>query len=144
MKSAIQKNLLLLFAMTPAVGTGQSVVAGDAIGELSGVVVSLMIVVGVILVSAWILRRTPLAAATRKTGPLKLVATLPLGPKERLLLVEADGCEVLIGVSPAGIFPLHRYASGVVSEEGTVAEPHDPPDSFTRSMKAAMWLKDAS
>ncbi len=99
---------------------------------------------GVILASAWILRRTPFASATRKTGPLKLVATLPLGPKERLLLVEADGCEVLIGVSPAGIFPLHRNAGGAASRESEVAEPLDPPDSFTRSMKAAMWFKDPS
>ena len=144
MKSTIQLVFALLVAMTPGVGTGQSAVTGDAIGELSGVVVSLMIVVGVILAAAWVLRRTPFAAATRKNGPLKLVATLPLGPKERLLLVEADGCEVLIGVSPAGIFPLHLNANGAISPERTVADPLDTPESFTRSMSAAMWLKDPS
>jgi hypothetical protein len=29
---------------------------------------------------------------------------LPLGPKERLVLVEARGEELLIAVSPAGVF----------------------------------------
>jgi flagellar biogenesis protein FliO len=33
-----------------------------------------------------------------------VLAALPLGAKERLLLVEARGTELLIAVSPAGVF----------------------------------------
>ena len=93
-------------AMMPQISFAQSSPVGEPLAELSGVILSLIAVVGIILAAAWLIRRTPFAAATRRNGPLKLVASLPLGPKERLLLVEADGCEVLIGVSPAGIFPL--------------------------------------
>jgi flagellar biogenesis protein FliO len=40
----------------------------------------------------------------RSNGPLKVLAALPLGPRERLVLVEARGEEILIAVSPAGVF----------------------------------------
>lgn len=142
MKSTAQIAAVFLVAMTPAAGRAQSGAGADPFGELSGVVLSLLIVVCAILAAAWVLRRTPLAAANRKSGPLKLVATLPLGPKERLLLVEADGCEVLIGVSPAGIFPLHRTAHDGDPAPESEARSRHAPASFARSMDPAALLGD--
>ena len=133
----------LLFVM-PTLGRAQSATVADPFGDLSGVVASLLIVVCVILAAAWLLKRTPFAAATRKDGPLKLIATLPLGPKERLMLVEADGCEVLIGVSPAGIFPLHRTPAGDETTLDALAEPDPVPESFTRPFSLPMWVRGPS
>jgi flagellar protein FliO/FliZ len=78
---------------------------GVQVGNLSSVALSLALVVGFIFAAAYVARRTPFAALARgKNGPLKVVAALPLGPKERLLLVEARGEQLLIAVSPAGVF----------------------------------------
>ena len=74
-----------------------------AMADLSGVVLSLLLVVGFILAAAWVVRRMPLGIG-RGNGPLKVLAALPLGPRERLVLVEARGEELLIAVSPAGVF----------------------------------------
>jgi flagellar protein FliO/FliZ len=74
-----------------------------AMADLSGVLLSLGLVVGFILVAAWVVRRMPLGLG-RGNGPLKVLAALPLGPRERLVLVEARGEELLIAVSPAGVF----------------------------------------
>jgi flagellar protein FliO/FliZ len=71
--------------------------------DLSGVVLSLALVVGFIFAAAWVVRRMPLGLG-RGNGPLKILAALPLGPRERLVLVEARGEELLIAVSPAGVF----------------------------------------
>ena len=76
---------------------------GVAMGDLSGVLLSLALVIGFIFVAAWLVRRMPLGIG-RGNGPLKVLAALPLGPKERLVLVEARGEELLIAVSPAGVF----------------------------------------
>ncbi len=76
--------------------------------QLPGVVVSLGLVVALIVVAAWLLRRSPLGAFARANGPLKVVATLPLGPKERLILVESEGSRLLLGVAPSGIFTLNE------------------------------------
>lgn len=77
---------------------------GGAVTDLSAVMASLAAVVGVILVAAYAARRLPFGFVTRSNGLLKVVAQLPLGPRERLLLVEARGSELLIAVSPAGVF----------------------------------------
>ena len=87
-----------LFAAKPALAAPTV-----AMADLSGVVLSLLLVVGFILVAAWVVRRMPLGIG-RGSGPLKVLAALPLGPRERLVLVEARGEELLIAVSPAGVF----------------------------------------
>jgi flagellar protein FliO/FliZ len=74
-----------------------------AMTDISGVLLSLALVVGFIFAAAWIVRRMPLGMG-RSSGPLKVLAALPLGPRERLVLVEARGAQLLIAVSPAGVF----------------------------------------
>ena len=67
-------------------------------------IMSLALVVGFIFAAAWVVRRMPFGLGARGNGPLKVLAALPLGPQERLVLVEARGEELLIAVSPAGVF----------------------------------------
>ena len=76
------------------------------IGNVSNVIMSLVLVVGFIFAAAFVVRRMPFAAFARGQGPLKVLATLPLGPRERLVLVQAHDAELLIAVSPAGVFNL--------------------------------------
>lgn len=76
---------------------------GVGLADLSSVILSLVLVLGFIFGAAWLVRRMPFSVG-RGNGPLKVLAALPLGAKERLLLVEARGVELLIAVSPAGVF----------------------------------------
>ena len=54
-----------------------------AMADLSGVLLSLVLVVGFILAAAWVVRRMPLGLG-RGNGPLKVLAALPLGPTRAL------------------------------------------------------------
>ena len=76
---------------------------GVGLGDLSSVILSLLLVLGFIFGAAWLVRRMPFTVG-KGNGPLKVLAALPLGAKERLVLVEARGVELLIAVSPAGVF----------------------------------------
>ena len=114
-------NALVAAAFMPRVVFGQSVPGLQPVNELSGVVISLAVVVAVIVVGAWAVRRSPLGAVARKVGPLKVIATLPLGPKERLVLVEAAGRELLVGVSPAGIFALRQTEAAEIPPAATAS-----------------------
>ena len=78
--------------------------------DLSSVILSLALVVAFIVGAAYVVRRTPFGAGVRRGDALKIVAALPLGPRERLLIVEARGEELLIAVSPAGVFNLRSGA----------------------------------
>jgi flagellar protein FliO/FliZ len=93
-----------------------------AMADLSGVILSLALVVGFIFAAAWVVRRMPLGLG-RSTGPLKVLAALPLGPRERLVLVEARGEELLIAVSPAGVFNVGAAEKRTVASVRPSAEP---------------------
>lgn len=91
--------------------------------DLSSVILSLALVVGFIFAAAWVVRRTPFGVG-RGNGPLKVLAALPLGPRERLLLVAARGEELLIAVSPAGVFNVGTPSASAGTKPGaTPAEP---------------------
>ncbi len=110
---------------------------GVDIAQLSNVIMSLGLVLAVILGAAYVLRRTPFGAGGRRNGPLQVVATLALGPKERLLLVQARDTELLIAVSAAGVFNIGgahfgttaRAAGDNAAHEGVVSgpQPASPP-----------------
>ena len=68
------------------------------------------------------MRRAPFSIG-RANGPLKVLAALPLGAKERLLLVEARGTELLIAVSPAGVFNVGTPSSTAAAGSGPGAQP---------------------
>jgi flagellar protein FliO/FliZ len=93
-----------------------------AMADLSGVLLSLVLVVGFIFAAAWVVRRMPLGLG-RGNGPLKILAALPLGPRERLVLVEARGEELLIAVSPAGVFNVGAPQGSSQPAKPAVAEP---------------------
>jgi len=94
---------------------------GVALADLSSVILSLTLVIGFIFGAAWLVRRAPFSIG-RGNGPLKVLAALPLGAKERLLLVEARGTELLIAVSPAGVFNVGTPAPA----QQTVRAPAEP------------------
>ena len=101
---------------------------GVDIADLSGVVMSLALVLTFIFGAAFVLKRTPFGQVGKRNGLLKIVAALPLGPKERLLLVQARDRELLIAVSQSGVFNLSAGNAGLggavapqVEQEGPAA-----------------------
>jgi flagellar protein FliO/FliZ len=99
---------------------------GVEVADLSTMIVSLALVIGFIFAAAFVAKRMPFTLGARGAGPLKVLAALPLGPKERLVLVQARGEELLIAVSPAGVFNVGRApsaASGAPARYATADAP---------------------
>ena len=87
-------------------------VPGLEVTGLSTMIMSLALVIGFIFAAAFVAKRMPFGLGARGNGgALKVLAALPLGPKERLLLVQARGEELLIAVSPAGVFNVGAQAA---------------------------------
>jgi flagellar protein FliO/FliZ len=100
---------------------------GVDIADLSGVVMSLALVLTFIFGAAYVVRRTPFGNVGRRNGLLKIVAALPVGPKERLLIVQARDRELLIAVSQAGVFNLSAQNAGLGGVAAPQGEPQNPP-----------------
>ena len=94
-------------------------------GELLRVVLSLLGIIALILVAGWLSRRLQRGSggAGRR---IRCVETFALGTRERLLLLDADGKRLLIGVGAGGMRTLHVYGD-VPTEAVAAAEPVRPP-----------------
>jgi len=120
--AAIAGTLPVAAVTLPAAAQEQ---VANPLAQLPSMGLSLALVLALIVAAAWLLRRSPWGALARASGQLKIVATLPLGPKERLVLVEAGGQRVLLGVGPAGIFPIHQPATEAADAARPAAAPVD-------------------
>lgn len=84
--------------------------ATGTLGALGGSLIALLLVVGLILALAWLLRRLP-GAALRPHPGLRVVAQLAVGVRERLVVVEVGTQQLLLGVTGEQITLLQRLES---------------------------------
>ena len=77
---------------------------------------ALVAVVLAILALAWLLKRLQ-SGVISGSAHLKVVASLQVGPRERVLLVDIAGTQVLLGVTAQQITALHRFRDQVVAPE---------------------------
>ncbi len=75
----------------------------------------LIIVLGFIVLLAWLLRRTQ-HLHTTANGKLKVIAGLPLGARERIVLIEAGSEQVLVGITPQQIQTLHVAVGHIIHQ----------------------------
>ena len=94
-------------------------------GELIRVMLSLGAIVALSVAAGWLTRRLQ----ARQVGGgrrLRCIETMPISTRERVLLIEADGKRLLVGVGAGGIRALHVY-EGTVPVEAAPAPAPLPP-----------------
>jgi len=103
--------------------------AGTTVGQhapntvgMFGAILALLAVLALIIGLGWVLKRLP-GSGFRPADGLKLVATLTVGTKERVVVVEVNGRQLLLGVTAGGINALHT-----LEEPLPVAPPPRLPD----------------
>lgn len=88
---------------------GTVIVPGSELDSMTGplvrMVVSLAAVLALVAGLAWLLRR--FRGGQLQGGLIQIVSGLSLGPKERVVLLRVGDEEVLVGLTPSGISPLH-------------------------------------
>lgn len=82
---------------------------------LFGAVLALLAVLALVVGLGWLLKRLP-GSGFRPADGMKLVASLSVGAKERVVVVEVNGQQLLLGVTAGSINALH-----------TLSEPLPPP-----------------
>ena len=94
-------------------------------GELIRVVLSLGAIVALIFAAGWLTRR--LQSRQFVGGRrLRCVESMSISARERVLLIEADGKRLLVGVGTGGVRALHVY-EGTVPVEAVPAPVSLPP-----------------
>ncbi|MGV8919918.1 MAG: flagellar biosynthetic protein FliO [Pseudomonas sp.] len=75
-------------------------------GQLTQLVLGLLLVIGLIFGLAWLLRRVQ-SAGPRNGQVIELIGSRALGARDRLLLVQVGNEQILLGITPGRITPLH-------------------------------------
>ena len=88
-------------------------------GNLVGVTLNLLMVLAAIVILAWVFKRAQ-GFTQPAAGSLRVTATLPLGPRERILLIAVGDEQIVVGASGAGLRTLH------VLEQPLPDAPHGP------------------
>ncbi|MCY1287152.1 flagellar biosynthetic protein FliO [compost metagenome] len=117
-------------AATAAAAPSAAPAGSGMAAQLGQLAIGLLLVLGLIFVLAWLLRRV------QQLGPrggqvIKLVASQALGPRDRLVLVEVGGEQILLGISAGRIAPLH-----------VLKDPVHLPDAQATSPEFAQRLMD--
>src|SRR4051812_22491474 len=95
--------------------------APSGIASLGQVTLALGLVLALIFVAAWLMRRLRGFGKTG-TGTLDILAELPLSQKERAVLIRVGTQQVLLGVAPGRVTTLH-----VLDEPVSVTPPNSGP-----------------
>jgi flagellar protein FliO/FliZ len=99
-------------------------------GQVLQLLLGLLLVIGVIFLLAWLMRRVQ-QIVPRGGRVIKILATQALGPRDRLVLVQVGGEQVLLGLTPGNITSLH-----------VLKEPVHLPDAEPASTEFAQRLME--
>ncbi|MBA1291853.1 flagellar biosynthetic protein FliO [Pseudomonas lurida] len=110
------------WAAEPVAQAAAAPVVGSVGGQLTQLVLGLLLVVGLIFVLAWLMRRV------QRVGPgngqvIEMIGARALGPRDRLVLVQVGEEQILLGITPGRITPLHVLKTPVNVDKTQSATP---------------------
>ena len=113
---------LSALAAEPVAQVAAAPAVGSVSGQLTQLVLGLLLVIGLIFVLAWLMRRV------QRIGPgngqvIELVGSRALGPRDRLVLVQVGEEQILLGITPGRITPLHVLKTPVNVAQTQAATP---------------------
>jgi len=97
-------------AMAPGVAIAQAGTTADPVldsARLTEMVLGLALVVALILVLAWVLRRTLHLQPRGSSERMRVLAAHSLGARERVVLLQVGVRQLLLGVAPGRVHLLH-------------------------------------
>jgi flagellar protein FliO/FliZ len=104
-------------------------------GQLLQLLFGLLLVVGLIFALAWLMRRVQ-RGVPGNAQVIELVGSRAIGPRDRLVLVQIGNEQILLGVTPGRITPLH-----VLNEPVQVPERQPVNSEFAQRLMDLMGNK---
>ncbi len=102
-------------ALGAYIPTAQAQGAAMPVTGVGQMLFGLAVVIGLVFAVAWIARR--LGVSGQDASPLlRRVAALPVGPRERIMIVEAGNDWLVVGVTSQSIQTLHTMPKGEIPE----------------------------
>ena len=116
-------------ADTVATEVGSSLFTGDYLLQVVG---SFFLVICVLLAMMLLLKRFN-SVGTSKGGYIEILASAPLGQRERAVLLQVGEEQILVGVAPGNVRALHHISHPVLLSEAETSLTFKEVWNFARS-----------
>jgi flagellar protein FliO/FliZ len=113
-------------ATTTPIGSGR---------HLVDVSLALMGIIGLIFAISWFVKRFS-HGAFATNAHIKILSAMPLGTRERIVLIEAGGQQLLLGITSTNINTLHVFEAPIVVDSKV-----DTQSDFSRKLMAILQQK---
>ena len=123
---------------TPAPVVSSPPVTATSVGggrHLLSVTLALFGIIALIFAISWFVKRFGHVGFAQNQH-IKIIATMPLGTRERLVLVDAAGQQLLLGITASSINTLHSF-----QEPAVVMEKEDRASDFSRKLMSILQQK---
>ncbi|MBD5805149.1 Flagellar protein FliO [Azoarcus sp. Aa7] len=118
--------LALAAATTPLFAADAAVPAAPGITDgLGQMLLGLAIVLGLLLGCLWLIKK--LSAPHGAAAGLRVLGAVPVGPRERVVLVEVGGQVLVLGVTPTNVRTLHTLPANALQNTSPGAPPISGP-----------------
>lgn len=121
MAAASASQVAFVAHAAPATPVPDSLDPPVGLAEVLGMGFSLVMIIGAVVLVGWLYARSQ---GVRGAGGdvISILAAQPLGPKERIVLVEVGGKQIVLGMTSAQVQTLHVFDEPVVTgSQKTVA-----------------------
>ncbi len=109
---------LALFAGSSLAQTAAAETPGLSASLLLQTVLAVLVVIGILFLAAYLLRKLNGGRGFGSTGPLRVVGGLMIGTRERIVLVEIADTWIVVGLVPGQIRTLHTLPKGELQPAG--------------------------
>ena len=120
------------FAAPQSIG----VPAAPGVGGLAQVTMALLIVLVTVFAVAWVAKRVR-GFGNRVGNAIDVIADIPLGQKERAVLLKVGQAQILVGVAPGRVNTLHVLAQPIDLSTST-SGPAEPRPTFKSLMMRSL------
>ena len=120
---------------SPAPATGSRV---GSVGHLLNTVIGLVLIIALIFGLSFFLKRFG-TGNFAGNSQLKVLSSMPLGTRERIVLIDAAGQQLLLGITPTNIHTLHVFAEPVVMNNDSAM-----PTDFGKTLMNLLQSKKMS
>ncbi|WP_163833122.1 flagellar biosynthetic protein FliO [Spartinivicinus ruber] len=107
---------------------------GLGVSALAQVALSLLLVIAAIAGLAWLVKKMQHFQPMSQSS-MRVVASLALGPRDRVLLVQVGEQQVLLGASPGRINMLHVFAEPVIEADTATTTGADFSNTLAKLLK---------
>lgn len=105
--------------------------------HLVSVTLALLGIIALIFAISWFVKRFGQGGFAQNQH-IKILSTMPLGTRERIVLIDAGGQQLLLGITATAINTLHVFSEPVV-----LAEREERTSDFSRKLMAILQQKSS-